>query len=175
MRALLWRPRGPSVGSAGRHSPPSTSFVPIPGPLAGPASLSRVTILLPPFEPCTVFNMLWAPLPISGQVTREFFNWGIVGIFSAHRHPLPSYMGDDFTRSVSSRHTGTPSRHTWRRLHMLGIFSAHRHPLPPYMATILHARYLLGTPAPSSATHGDDFPRSVSSRHTGTVFRRTWR
>jgi hypothetical protein len=34
-----------------------------------------------------------------------------------------------------------------------------------------HARYLLGALAPSSALHGDDFTRSVSSGRTGTPFR----
>jgi hypothetical protein len=53
---------------------------------------------------------------------------------------------------------------------IVGISSAYRHHLPPYMATTSHARYLLGTPAPRSAVHGDDFTRSVSSRHTGTIF-----
>jgi hypothetical protein len=40
---------------------------------------------------------------------------------------------------------------------IVGVFSPHRHPLPPYMAMTSHARYLLGTPAPSSAQHGGDF------------------
>jgi hypothetical protein len=55
MRAYLWRPTGPSVGFAGRHSPPFTSFVPTPGPLAVPASLSRVlsSFLLPNHAPCS--------------------------------------------------------------------------------------------------------------------------
>jgi hypothetical protein len=51
MRARRWRPTGPSVGLACRHSCPFTSsttpFVPRVGPLAGPDRLFRVTILLP--------------------------------------------------------------------------------------------------------------------------------
>jgi hypothetical protein len=93
-------------------------------------------------ESCTVFNMLWAPLPTCRQVTRFFLKaensrylsgtpaptfaiHGTLGFFSAHRHPLSPFTA----RSMSSRHTGTLFAHT------------------------RHARYLLGTPAPSIAIH----------------------